>query len=94
MGRSKESKTQIDLSLKLDSRDDHEDGHEYLESHSNIQQAVHVNIPQDVKESHVDVEAKEEDLDDIHSPRRISQIHKDLKTQEVLAPKQYIIILY
>lgn len=78
MGRSKESETKIDLSLKLDSHDDQEDD----QSHSDHQQ-LHENVLQNLKESDVD-EAQEQQLDDIESPR-ISQIQKDLKTQEVLA---------
>lgn len=84
MGRSKQSETKIDLSLKLDSHDDQEDGYEHDQSHDNQQ------VQQNIKEPQVD-EAQEEHLDDdIESPR-ISRIQKDLNTQEVRAP---VVLLY
>ncbi|KAL8097560.1 WRKY transcription factor 72A [Apium graveolens] len=86
MGRSKESETKFDLSLKLDSHDDQEDGHEHDHSHSDTPQ-VHENVHQNIKEPLVD-EAQEDHLDDdIESPRS-SRIQKDLKKRLELSGLQ------
>ncbi|XP_017257412.1 probable WRKY transcription factor 9 [Daucus carota subsp. sativus] len=77
MGRSKESETKFDLSLKLDTHDEHH-------SHSDHNQQDGENVSQIMKEPRVD-EAQDHEGSDVVGSPRVSKIQKDFKTQELSA---------